>query len=159
MLALNAKGLPSATASKEAYLNAIEKLGFSAAHTALLEEAREWLLDHGHTPESAAGEGKLIHHAATYHAREAGVAVPERGAMCILLTNVFETQDYSIVAEERAEAANALNKFMLAAGISDPAEARRCYVEAAVEAAKDAASKQAGQAKLSPAGRPGPRPR
>ena len=39
MLALNTKGFPSAAASKEAYLTAIEKMGFSAAHVALLEEA------------------------------------------------------------------------------------------------------------------------
>src|SRR5687768_12641793 len=102
MLALNAKGFPSATASKDAYLTAVETMGFDTAHVALLEEAKDWLINHGHSPESTASEGKLIHHAATYHAREAGAAVPDTGALCILLTNVFETQDISIVAEERA---------------------------------------------------------
>jgi hypothetical protein len=152
MLVLNAKGFPSATASKEAYLSAIEKEGFSAAHAALLEEAKDWLLEHGYSPESAAGEGKLIHHAATFHAREAGVAVPDRGALCILLTDVFETQDAAIVAEERAEAANALRKFMASVGITDEAEGRRRYVEASVEAAKAAALERAGEADRSKGG-------
>jgi hypothetical protein len=138
MLAFNAEGLPSATASKDSYLRSIESEGFEAAHTSLLEEAKEWLLSRGHKPESVASEGKLLHHSATYLAREAGVAIPDRGALCILLTNVFDPQGIAILTEERAGAAQAVQQFMNATGVTDEAEARKRYVEASIAAAVDA---------------------
>lgn len=146
MLAFNAQGFPSATASKERYLRAIEEQGFGVAHAGLLEEAKQWLSDHGHNTESSAGEGKLIHYAAIYHAKEAGVPVPSRGALCILLMSTFGDDEAKIVAEERAGAQTALRQFMLETGQTDEGEARQQLVDAAVKAAVENARRKAAAA-------------
>lgn len=132
------EGFPSASQSRERYIQVLKEKGYKEAHRQLLIELREYFKENNYTPDKIAEKADLFDGAFRKYAYDEDFeAVPDIKANDALFSEIFGEEGRKIVIREQARADADVRIYMIETGIEDEQEARRELVDGCFSAMED----------------------